>query len=135
MNHFMMGHIENLLIPDLLGIKRRGELIEVAPHPVGDLTWCKGSTMSRFGPVQVEWKKESGKFLLDIDIPTDGYAEVLMPFSGKKDTIGDGHHHFEEPLVVKSQRAKGRSRARVRTKAKSQTVSRAKSQTASKTKK
>ncbi|MBR1547311.1 MAG: family 78 glycoside hydrolase catalytic domain, partial [Prevotella sp.] len=119
MNHFMMGHIENLLIPDLLGITRKGELIEIMPHPVGDLTWCKGSTMSTFGPVQAEWKKEGGKFLLDIDIPTGGYAEVHMPISGREEAVGEGHHHFEEPLVVKTQKPRPKAKAQVRRKAKS----------------
>ena len=112
MNHFMMSHIENLLIPDLLGIKRRGELIEIAPHPVGDLTWCKGSTMSSFGPVNAEWKKENGKLLLDIEIPANGYAEVYMPISGRKDTVSAGKHHFEEPLRVVNTKKKAPAKRR-----------------------
>ena len=99
MNHFMMGHIENLLIPDLLGIRRSGELIEIEPHPVGDLTWCKGSTMSSHGEVKVSWTKENGVFTLDIDIPKDGFADVYLP-SGKAESVGEGHHHFEESVKM-----------------------------------
>ena len=95
MNHFMMAHIENLLIPDLLGIRRSGELIEIEPHPVGDLTWCKGSTMSSHGEVKVSWQKENGVFRLDIDIPKGGFADVYLP-SGKAESVGEGHHHFED---------------------------------------
>ena len=98
MNHFMMAHIENLLIPDLLGIQRHGDLIEIAPHPVGDLTWCKGSTMSAFGTVSVSWKIKNDKFLMDIEIPTGGFADVYMPFSDHAETVHEGHHHFEEPI-------------------------------------
>ena len=95
MNHFMMAHIENFLIPDLLGIRRSGELIEIRPHPVGDLTWCKGSTMSAFGEVKVSWKRENGLFTLDIDVPPGGFADVYLPYSNRAESIGDGHHHFE----------------------------------------
>ena len=98
MNHFMMAHIENLLIPDLLGIQRNGDLIEIAPHPVGDLTWCKGSTMSAQGKVSVSWKIKKEKFIMDIDIPEGGFADVYMPYSDRAESIHGGHHHFEESI-------------------------------------
>ncbi len=98
MNHFMMGHIANLLIPDLLGIQRTGDLIEIAPHPVGDLTWCRGSMESAFGTVGVSWKIEGRRFLLDIDIPEGGFADVYMPFSRHAESVQAGHHHFEENI-------------------------------------
>lgn len=98
MNHFMMAHIENLLIPDLLGIQRHGDLIEIAPHPVGDLTWCKGSTMSAQGKVSVSWKIKKDKFIMDIDIPEGGFADVYMPYSDRAESIQGGHHHFEESV-------------------------------------
>ena len=98
MNHFMMAHIENLLIPDLLGIQRNGDLIEIAPHPVGDLTWCKGSTISAQGKVSVSWKIKKDKFIMDIDIPEGGFADVYMPYSDRAESIHGGHHHFEESI-------------------------------------
>ena len=98
MNHFMMAHIENLLIPDLLGIQRHGDLIEIRPHPVGDLTWCKGSTQSAFGEVKVSWKITGHRFLLDIDLPPEGFADVYFPYSDRAESIRGGHHHFEEEI-------------------------------------
>ena len=98
MNHFMMGHIENLLIPDLLGIRRSGELIEIEPHPVGDITWCKGSTMSAHGEVKVSWKIANGIFMLDIDVPHGGFADVYLPYGNHAESVSDGHHHFEEKM-------------------------------------
>ena len=106
MNHFMMAHIENFLIPDLLGIRRTGELIEIHPHPVGDLTWCKGSTMSAYGEVKVSWQITNGTFALDIDIPLGGFADVYLPYSGQAESVGDGHHHFEDPMPVPSKPVK-----------------------------
>ena len=108
MNHFMMAHIENFLIPDLLGIRRTGELIEIHPHPMGDLTWCKGSTMSAYGEVKVSWQITNGTFALDIDIPLGGFADVCLPYSGQTESIGDGHHHFEDkiPVPVKGKKVK-----------------------------
>jgi hypothetical protein len=99
MNHFMMGHIENLLIPDLLGIQRQGDLIEIVPHPVGDIIWCKGSTESAFGTVSVSWKLENATFYLDVDIPKGGFADIYLPYSGYAESVGEGLHHFEEQDV------------------------------------
>ena len=97
MNHFMMGHLNNLLVPYFLGIQRRGEQITIAPHPVGDLTWCCGASESAYGQVQVKWHVDEVKggrdsFTLDVDIPKGGSAEVILPYSGRRMTIGEGHH-------------------------------------------
>ena len=97
MNHFMMGHIENLLIPDLLGIQRNGDLIEIRPHPVGDVTWCKGSTESAFGTVSVHWWIADGTFHLDVTVPEGGFADVYLPHSEYAQSVGEGLHQFEEP--------------------------------------
>lgn len=97
MNHFMMGHIENLLIPDLLGIQRHGDLIEIRPHPVGDLTWCKGSTQSAHGQVSAHWWIADGTFHLDVTIPEGGFADVYLPHSDYAQSVGEGRHLFEEP--------------------------------------
>ena len=98
MNHFMMAHIENFLIPDLLGIQRTGDLIEIQPHPVGDIVWCKGSTMSANGPVKVEWRIHEGVFTMDIDIPEGGFADVYMPFSNHAESLTEGHHRLTEKI-------------------------------------
>jgi len=98
MNHFMMAHIENFLIPDLLGIQRTGDLIEIQPHPVGDIIWCKGSTMSANGPVKVEWHINKGVFTMDIDIPEGGFADVYMPFSTHAESFTEGHHRLTEKI-------------------------------------
>ena len=106
MNHFMMAHIENLLIPDLLGIQRHGDLMEIAPHPVGDISWCRGSAMSAFGEVKVSWKIEKRVLHLDIDLPEEGFADVYLPYSGHAESIQGGHHHFEDPLPAPSPQRK-----------------------------
>jgi hypothetical protein len=98
MNHFMMAHIENFLIPDLLGIQRTGDLIEIQPHPVGDIVWCKGSTMSAHGPVKVEWRIHEGVFTMDIDIPEGGFADVYMPFSNHAESVTEGRHRLTEKI-------------------------------------
>ncbi len=97
MNHFMMGHLNNLLVPYFLGIQRHGSHITIAPHPVGDLTWCRGSLESSKGEVKVSWhvdgvKGNAQSFTLDVIIPFGGSADVILPYSGRHLHIGEGHH-------------------------------------------
>ena len=90
MNHFMMGHLNNLLIPYILGIWRHGDSYTIAPHPVGDLTWCKGS----MGDIHVSWHLDGGTFTLQADIPEGHTATITLPYSHRQLSPGAGHHQF-----------------------------------------
>ena len=90
MNHFMMGHLNNLLVPYILGIWRHGDSYTIAPHPVGDLTWCKGS----MGDIHVSWHLDGDTFVLDIDIPEGHNAAITLPYSHRQLSPGAGHHQF-----------------------------------------
>lgn len=99
MNHFMMGHLNNLLIPYFLGIWRHGEHVEIAPHPVGDLTWCRGST----GDIRVAWYIKQARLTLDVDIPQGCTADVTMPYSHTVHHVGAGHHTWSEQVMTTKQ--------------------------------
>lgn len=94
MNHFMMGHINNILVPYILGIWRQGSQYVIAPHPIGDLTWCKGSMEE----VQVAWHIEGDTFVVDVNIPTGTTATVKMPYSGLCQVLDEGHHTLKEQI-------------------------------------
>ena len=90
MNHFMMGHLNNLVVPYILGIWRHGDSYTIAPHPVDDLTWCKGS----MGNVHVSWHLDGDTFILQADIPEGHTATVTLPYSHRQLSPGAGHHQF-----------------------------------------
>jgi hypothetical protein len=94
MNHFMMGHLNNLLIPYFLGIWREGNNITIAPHPVGDLTWCRGE----MDTIKVDWHLEGDTFVLKVDIPTGRKATVRLPYSGQTKVVGEGQHTLKEAI-------------------------------------
>lgn len=94
MNHFMMGHLNNLLVPYFLGIWKQDNSYVIAPHPVGDLTWCKGA----MDGVSVEWHFEGDTFVLDADIPAGRKATVQLPFGGRQLSVGSGHHTWKERI-------------------------------------
>ena len=94
MNHFMMGHLNNLLIPYFLGIWRDREHITIAPHPVGDLTWCRG----QMDGIKADWHLESDTFVLNAEIPAQREATVRLPYSGRTTTIREGRHTLKEQI-------------------------------------
>ena len=95
MNHFMMGHINNLLIPTLVGINVNGKSLDIAPHPVGDITWCKGSTECAWGTIVCDWKIKNNEFVLNVNIPEQAVAYINMP-SGKQFIANSGKHKYKE---------------------------------------
>ena len=90
MNHFMMGHLNNLLVPYILGIWRSNGEAVIAPHPMGDLTWCRGASDG----IKVSWHLDGNTFVLDIDIPENTTATVTLPYSHRQQSVGTGHHQF-----------------------------------------
>ncbi|MBQ4386685.1 MAG: family 78 glycoside hydrolase catalytic domain [Prevotella sp.] len=87
MNHFMMGHLNNLLVPYILGIWQHDGRVTIAPHPLGDLTWCRGESQG----VKVSWQRKGDSFVLDVDIPEGQTATVTLPLSGRQQVLGSGH--------------------------------------------
>lgn len=83
-NHFMMGQIDEWLFRSLLGIVPDAEgqgyrLTTIAPQPVGDLRWAKGSVKSLYGEIAVDWEKSNEQFTLNVSIPTNCRAKILLP--------------------------------------------------------
>ena len=94
MNHFMMGHLNNLLVPYILGIWREEGKAVIAPHPMGDLSWCRGTSNG----IKVSWRIENQTFVLDVDIPEGEVARIRMPYNGKEQTLSAGQYTIKETI-------------------------------------
>ena len=98
MNHFMMAHINNHFLPDIVGIRiEQGRLI-IAPQPMGDLTWAKGSTRLSDGKqIAVAWKKlADGKIEVIVDTDNDIEYEIKIDYDETEHNDGTyrGKHVF-----------------------------------------
>ncbi|MDR3457422.1 MAG: family 78 glycoside hydrolase catalytic domain [Verrucomicrobiae bacterium] len=81
-NHFMLGQIQEWFYHDLAGIRSGGngfKKIIIAPQPVGDVTWAKASYDSIRGKIVSDWKRDSEGFTLNVTIPANTTATVLVP--------------------------------------------------------
>lgn len=103
-NHFMMGQIDEWLFRSLLGIQpdpngRGYQQLTIAPNPVGDLKWAKGSVQTLYGEVAVAWERtDEGRFTLDVTIPANCRASVLLPKATTPTELLSGHHTLTQKL-------------------------------------
>lgn len=83
-NHMMLGHLMEWFYAGLGGIYQSensvayNEII-IAPKTVGDIKWVKCSFNSPKGMIQSDWKKEDKSFVLNIEIPKDATAKIILP--------------------------------------------------------
>jgi len=83
-NHMMLGHLMEWFYTGLGGIYQDensiayGEII-IAPKPVGDIKWVNCSFNSPKGIISSEWKIEESAFNLNVEIPKNSIAQIIIP--------------------------------------------------------
>jgi len=97
-NHFMMGHIDEWFFAWLAGIQPNQtspgfKKFIINPQVVGDLTSVTASTETLYGRVAVNWEIENGIFKLEVAIPVNTEAEIILPDKSFH-TVGSGKYSF-----------------------------------------
>lgn len=85
-NHYAFGAIGEWMYSRVAGIDLYGDVpaykaITIAPIVGGGLTWAKGSLDTLYGKVSSSWKVDNGKILLEVQVPTNAMAYVVVPTS------------------------------------------------------
>jgi alpha-L-rhamnosidase len=70
--------------------------IRVKPHVLGDLSWVKARHRSPYGWVESSWRRENGRFHLELAVPVGCRATVTLP-DGKVHEVRAGRHRMEAP--------------------------------------
>lgn len=107
-NHFMMGQIDEWFYKTLAGIQSdpanpgyRHFLVK--PSPVGDLTAVSASFETLYGTIYVNWKKTGSTLVLDLTVPTNTTATVVMPGKSRMiHRVGKGQELANGQLVCES---------------------------------
>lgn len=68
-NHFMLGHINNHLVPDVAGIHLENGRARIAPTLMGDLRWARATAYVGSQRVAVSWSIDNGVFNLCVESP------------------------------------------------------------------
>lgn len=99
-NHYAYGAIGDWMYKNIAGINPVTEQpgyknIVIAPQPGGNLTYAIGELETAYGTVKSSWTISKGIFKLDVTIPVNTTALIVLPKTGKKEQIGSGNYHFE----------------------------------------
>jgi len=112
-NHFMLGHIMEWFYHDLAGIQPDPagpgfKRVIIRPTPVGDITWVKARYDSVRGPIESSWKRSEDTFELDVEIPPNVTATVLLPTEPAQGVTESGQPVDEREGLTRIQQADGR---------------------------
>lgn len=83
-NHMMLGHLMEWFYSSVGGIRQAENStgfrkIEIAPEPVGDITWADCSYNSVNGMIKCSWKIEDNNLLLKTSIPSNCTGLIIIP--------------------------------------------------------
>ncbi|MBL7646770.1 MAG: family 78 glycoside hydrolase catalytic domain [Candidatus Hydrogenedentes bacterium] len=84
LNHCMFGQVQEWFQGHLLGIRQADtsvgfEHLRIAPNPVGDLAHAEGYFDGPRGRIDVRWERSPGHFLLEVTIPPNTTADLIIP--------------------------------------------------------
>ena len=57
------------------------------------MTWVSAEHCGPYGKISSKWKTEKGEFHLEVEIPPESTAMVIMPGSSRRE-VGSGKHGF-----------------------------------------
>jgi len=83
-NHLMLGHLMEWLYGGLAGIGQTEEStayrnIRIEPQVVGEIKSAGASFESPYGPVVSKWKNDGKRFTLNVEIPANTKAVIVIP--------------------------------------------------------
>lgn len=90
LDHYSKGAVVEWVFSEMCGIKVTGENeITIAPKPGGSFTFAKCAYQSVYGKVSCEWKRQEGRTLYRISIPSNVVGKIVLPSGEKTLTFGD----------------------------------------------
>ncbi|HEX9187981.1 MAG TPA: family 78 glycoside hydrolase catalytic domain [Vicinamibacteria bacterium] len=83
-NHLMLGHLMRWFYAGLLGIDQAEgstgyAALVLKPQVVDGIDWARGGYRGPRGLVASSWRKEGGRFVLEVEVPVNATAEVHLP--------------------------------------------------------
>ncbi|WP_449439861.1 family 78 glycoside hydrolase catalytic domain [Pedobacter steynii] len=100
-NHYAYGAIGDWMYRTIAGINSVADqpgykYIVISPKPGGKITNASAELETVYGTVKSAWTLENGLLKLDVTIPANTKAKVVLPEATKE--IGSGSYHFESKI-------------------------------------
>lgn len=104
LNHYSYGSIGNWLYTRLCGLEAVEpgyKTFRVAPRFIKGITWASLEYESVYGKIAVAWRCEEGKITVDLTVPVNTTATLLLPEQTEPRTLGSGCYHYEYPTQTR----------------------------------
>jgi alpha-L-rhamnosidase len=103
-NHYALGAVADYLYRVVAGLAPRQpgyRSITVKPQPGRALTSARAKNVTPYGTAEVGWRRQAGRFTLDVVIPEGSTAEVFLPGTEVPETVGPGAYQWstDDPVV------------------------------------
>lgn len=99
-DHYYFGTIDDWFYQYLAGIQpvEAGyRIFRVKPYPCGALTEVSAGVETPYGSIRVRWQIADGVFFMDVTVPVNTTAQIVMP-SGAVYQAGSGEHRYKESI-------------------------------------
>ena len=90
--HYSFGAVARWMFQSVAGIGTDGpgfKRLRITPCPGQGLTWVKAGYGSIHGPIQSDWRTENGRLAMDVTIPANTSATIVVP-CGDPQKISEG---------------------------------------------
>ncbi len=97
-NHYALGAVADWMHRRIAGLAPAEpgyRTIAVAPIPTGALTYASTRHLTPYGEASVSWRRDGGRFSLEVTVPIGTTAVVALPDGSPEQTVGAGTHSFE----------------------------------------
>ena len=101
-NHYAFGSVADWIFRNIAGIIPTSagyRTFRVNPDLECGLKSASRTFETINGTIEVKWKINDQKYILDVRVPCNTSAEIILP-SGKTETIGNGEYHYEEQISL-----------------------------------
>lgn len=79
----------------------------IAPRPTSEVSWCRSTYDSIRGPIVSNWRCHGGKFTLEVTIPPNATAIVIVPTDDSNTVTESGHPASQAEGVTQLRSDKG----------------------------
>ncbi|KQX07602.1 MULTISPECIES: alpha-L-rhamnosidase [unclassified Leifsonia] len=107
-NHYALGAVADFLHRVVAGLDSAEPgfaSLRIAPQPGGGLTHASASHRTPLGLASSAWRRDGETFRLDVEVPADTTATVVLPGDGGEHRVGAGRHSFTSTFRPASQDA------------------------------
>jgi alpha-L-rhamnosidase len=96
-NHYAFGAVADYLHRTVAGLAPAEpgyRSITVKPQPGRALTSASAKQVTPYGTAEVAWRRQGGRFTLQVSVPQGATAQVFVPGTEGPETVGPGTHEW-----------------------------------------